>query len=80
MPNEKAEALRRLSDDDLAKELEETHRRLFTLRMQIVTQQLTNHRELVEVRRQIARIKTAQRERGLARTMVVGSREGRAEG
>jgi large subunit ribosomal protein L29 len=59
--------LRKLSDADLSKELEETYRRLFTLRMQQSTQQLENHRELVGARRHIARIKTIQREREIVR-------------
>ncbi len=67
MPNEGTEQLRRLSDSDLTKELEETYRRLFTQRLQMSTQQLENHRELVGTKRQIARIKTIQREREIAR-------------
>ncbi len=63
----KTEDIRKLSDADLAKELEETHRRLFSLRLQNETRQLTNHRELPKVRRLIARLKTIERERELAR-------------
>jgi large subunit ribosomal protein L29 len=59
----KTEEIRKLSDADLAKELEETHRRLFSLRLQRETRQLPNHRELPKVKRQIARLKTIQRER-----------------
>ena len=62
----KTEETRKLSDADLAKELEETYRRLFSLRLQQVTRQLTNHRELPKLRRQIARLKTVQRQRQLA--------------
>ena len=60
------EEIRKLSDIDLAKELEEAHRRLFSVRLQTETRQLANHRELPRVRRQIARLKTIQRERELA--------------
>jgi large subunit ribosomal protein L29 len=67
VPKERTEDLRKLSDSDLAKELEETYRRLFTQRLQMSTAQLENHRELVGTRRQIARIKTIQKEREIAR-------------
>ncbi len=66
----KVEEARKLSDADLAKELEETYRRLFSLRLQKETHQLQNHRELPKVRRQIARLKTVQRERELARALA----------
>jgi ribosomal protein L29 len=36
------------------------------MRLQSATQQLTNHRELPAMRRQIARLKTIERERQLA--------------
>lgn len=63
---ERAEGLRGLSDEDLAKELAETYRRLFTLRLQLSTRQQTNTTERAKVQRQIARIRTLQRERELA--------------
>jgi len=63
---ERAEELRGLSDADLAKELDETYRRLFTLRLQLSTRQQTNTSERGKVARQIARIRTLQRERELA--------------
>jgi large subunit ribosomal protein L29 len=66
-PKTKVEEIRKLSDADLAKELEEAYRRLFTMRLQTETRQLTNHRELPRARRQIARLKTVQRERLLAK-------------
>ena len=58
--------LRGLSDDDLAKELEEAHRQLFTGRLQLATRQQANTSLPRKVRRRIARIKTLQRERELA--------------
>lgn len=61
-----AEALRDLSDEELARRLEESYRQLFSLRLKISTRQLANHRELPKTTRQIARIKTIQRERELA--------------
>lgn len=63
---ERANELRGLSDADLSKELDETYRRLFTLRLQLSTRQQTNTSERKKVARQIARIRTLQRERELA--------------
>ena len=62
----KTQDIRKLSDADLDKELEEAYRRLFSMRLQTETRQLTNHRELPAGRRLIARLKTIKRERQLA--------------
>lgn len=62
----KIEEIRALSDQDLAKELEEAHRQLFTLRLQLSTRQLSNTAEPSKVKRKIARIKTVQQEREIA--------------
>ena len=62
----KTQDIRNLSDVDLAKQLEEAYRRLFSLRLQTETRQLANHRELPAARRVIARLKTIKRERQLA--------------
>jgi len=62
----KTQDIRKLSDADLDKELEEAYRRLFSMRLQTETRQLTNHRELPAARRLIARLKTIRRERQLA--------------
>ncbi len=67
----KTQEIRKLSEADLAEELQEAHRRLFSLRLQRETRQLPNHRELPKVKRLIARLKTIQRERQMA------AREGR---
>ena len=61
-----AEELRELSDEDLAKELEETYRELFTVRLQLATRQQANTSVPRRRRRRIARIKTLQREREVA--------------
>jgi len=61
----RAEEVRKLSDGDLAKEVEEAHRRLFSLRLQWATRQITNYREVANTRRRIARLKTVQRQREL---------------
>jgi len=57
--------LRALSTEDLAKQLEEAHQELLNLRFRLETRQLVNHRELVRVKKKIARIKTIMREREL---------------
>lgn len=63
---ERADELRGMSDENLAKELNETYRRLFTLRLGLTTRQQTNTSEKAKVSRQIARMRTIQRERELA--------------
>ena len=57
--------LRDLSDVDLAKQLEEAHQEQFNLRFRVATKQLVNHRELRNVSKNIARLKTLLREREL---------------
>ncbi len=64
--------IRKLSDPALRKELDEAHRRLFSLRLQKATLQLTNHREMPRMRRQVARLLTIQRERALAKAAPAG--------
>lgn len=61
-----AEHLRQLTDEDLAKELEETYRELFTTRLQLTTRQLANTAQARKVRTKLAQIKTIQRERELS--------------
>ena len=56
---------RNLSDDDLNKQLEESHQELFNLRFRLDTKQLVNHREVRRVRKKIARLKTLLSERAL---------------
>ena len=50
----------------LNRELEDTHRQLFTLHLQVATRQLQNVKEIGKARRKIAQIKTLQRQRELA--------------
>ena len=59
----KASEYRAKSDEELAKELLELRREAFNLRMQKGTQQLSRTNEVRKVRRDIARVKTIQRER-----------------
>ena len=62
----KAGELREMSDEQLELTLKETNESLFRLRMQAQTERLDAPSELRRHRRLIARIKTVQRERGLA--------------
>ena len=61
----KVEEIRALSDEKLAKQLETAHEELFNLRFRLATKQLVNHREILRVKRQIARLETIKREREL---------------
>ena len=58
--------IRRLNEENLNKEINEAYRALFTLRFQHASRQLQNYRELRNVRRRIARLRTIKRERELA--------------
>lgn len=70
---ERAEELRGMNDEKLATELGEAYKRLFTLRLQLTTRQQANTSETAKARRQIARIRTIQRERQLAEALGVGA-------
>jgi large subunit ribosomal protein L29 len=61
-----AEDVRVMSDEELAKQVEEAHRELFNLRFRLATKQLANHREVRSVKKRIARLKTIMRERELS--------------
>ena len=63
----KLDDIRKLSDADVSKEVEEAYRRLFSMRLQRETRQLTNYQELPKMRRHIARLKTIQHQRALTR-------------
>jgi large subunit ribosomal protein L29 len=58
----KAQQYREMSRDELEDKLEEMQRHLFDLRSQSVTEKLENSKALINVRRDIARIKTIMRE------------------
>jgi len=55
--------LRDLSNEELAKKLVDSKDELFKLRFQLATGQLDNYMRIKEVRHNIARMKTIQRER-----------------
>lgn len=59
------EEIRALGDEELIKQLEETHQELFNLRFRLATRQLVNHREIRKVKRKIARMMTIKHEREL---------------
>ena len=63
----KAKQVLEMSDKELQNKLNELKSELFFLRFKHATNQLTNPMVLVETRRDIARVKTAIRQRELAR-------------
>ena len=58
--------IRELSDEELAKKLEEGRAELFNLRFQMATSQLDNTARVTNVKREIARIQTEMRAREIA--------------
>jgi large subunit ribosomal protein L29 len=58
----KARHYREMSRDELESKLEEIERHLFDLRSQAVTEKLENSKAVINVKRDIARIKTIMRE------------------
>ena len=70
----KADELRELSDSELEKKARDLKEELFNLRFQNITGQLENPIRLRQVRRELARVKTIQREREL--TAVKGGETG----
>jgi large subunit ribosomal protein L29 len=63
----KTSELRAKNEEGLQKELLELRKAQFGLRMQVATQQLTNTSQVGKVRKDIARIKTIQREKAAAK-------------
>ena len=61
----KAKELRELTDDELLTRLRETKAKLFHLRMAKATGKLEQPHLFRQLRREVARIKTLLRERGL---------------
>lgn len=58
-------AIHNLTDEQLHSELESSLRELMNLRFRWSTRQINNPRELGEVRKTIARLKTVMRQRGV---------------
>ena len=59
----KSSELRAKTNDELSKELNDLLKAQFGLRMQHATQQLTNTSQMKKVRRDIARVRTALKEK-----------------
>lgn len=59
----KAQNYREMSSDELEDKLQELQRHLFDLRSQAVTEKLGNAKAIINIRRDIARLKTIMRER-----------------
>jgi len=73
---QETDELRKLSDSDLLKDLEDTYRQLFTARLQLTTRQLATTSLPRKLRHRVARIKTIQRERQLAAHLAAATAEG----
>lgn len=58
--------IKAMSDDELAKKLEECRAELFNLRFQMATSQLDNTARVKTVKKDIARVLTEQRARQIA--------------
>ena len=63
MAKTKVSDLRELSPDELTERLTETKEELFNLRFQNATGQLDNYKRIGELRKEVARIKTIQRQK-----------------
>ena len=61
----KTEELRNLENDELAQRLKDSRRELFELRFKHAVGQLENHRQILQVRKDIARILTVIHEHRL---------------
>ena len=64
------DGVRNLTDTELLGELVTQRRALYDLRFQLATRQLTDHSQLTQTRRSIARVLTVMTERSLDETMV----------
>ena len=62
----KVEEIRKMSDEELSSELASLKEELFKLRFQHATNQLDNPAQIAQVKRDIARVMTIQREKKLA--------------
>ncbi|MBQ9317849.1 MAG: 50S ribosomal protein L29 [Atopobiaceae bacterium] len=62
----KYKEIRELTDEELAKKLEEGRAELFNLRFQMATSQLDNTARVTTVKRDIARVQTEMRARQIA--------------
>jgi large subunit ribosomal protein L29 len=58
----KAQQYREMSHDELEYKLSELQRRLFELRTQAVTEKIEDSKAIINLRREVARIKTVMQE------------------
>lgn len=72
--NERFSELGSMDTERLIKELDDSYRQLFTLRVQVATRQLQNVKEIGKVKRKVARIKTLQRQRELGTAAAPAAR------
>jgi len=61
----KADEVRAFSDAEIKKQIEESDQELLSLSVRVASRQLVNHRELANVKKRVARLKTIQRQREL---------------
>jgi len=61
----KADEVRALSDAEINKQLEEADLQLVSLSVRVASRQLVNHRELANVKKRVALLKTIKRQREL---------------
>ena len=66
--------VRALTDTELGVELGTQRRQLYDLRFQLATRQLTDHSQLTNTRRTIARVLTVMTERGIDERVVARAR------
>lgn len=61
----KVEEVRALSDAEIKTQIDESDLALVSLSVRVASRQLVNHRELANVKKRVARLKTVRREREL---------------
>jgi large subunit ribosomal protein L29 len=61
----KVEEVRALSDAEIKKQIDDSDQALVSLSVRVASRQLVNHRELANVKKRVARLKTVRREREL---------------
>ncbi len=61
----KVDEVRALSDAEIKTQIEHSDQELVSLSVRVASRQLVNHRELANVKKRVARLKTVRREREL---------------
>jgi large subunit ribosomal protein L29 len=62
----KVDKIRAMSENELAKQLDDAYQELFNLRFRHATRQLSNYSEIRKVKKKIAQMKTIMREQEFA--------------